>query len=91
VFLLDATCLGIKDAFARFALRAEYEENVYERFRQFEYEELPPSCTRKLLEQAVEFAGRFGLAPHPDYRAAQQIFWRLGLQQLPAQQYIRRK
>ena len=37
-------------------------------------ETIDPACARKLIEGAVEYAQRWNLSPHPDYKVARKIF-----------------
>jgi hypothetical protein len=74
-FLVDVFCLGVKDAFAEITPRSHYQTNVYERLAQHRpLTRVSPSHVRKLVEEAVAYARRLGLEPHPDYRLAQQLF-----------------
>jgi DNA-binding transcriptional regulator YbjK len=73
VFLLDIYCLGVKDAFYRVVSTQEY---TYYR-QQLEgssLEQVHPSCLRKLVKGAVQYARDIGLAPHADYAGAAQLF-----------------
>ena len=76
VFLMDVHCLGVKDAFFRQFSAAEFQEFLKDIFI--------PSCSslpvehsgawgRKLVEDAVEYARRLGLAPHPDFKQGAKV------------------
>jgi hypothetical protein len=75
VFLVDVFCLGVKLAVFEACEPADYQQRI----RNYYVDEFPmvatePCAARKLLEQAVEYAGRIGFAPHPDYRKAMRPF-----------------
>lgn len=76
VFLLDVTCLGVKDAFFRQFSAAEFTKFLDDVFSG--YSEAPPlersaAWGRKLVEDAVEYARRLGFAPHPDYKQGAKV------------------
>ena len=74
-FLVDRYCLGVKDCFAKFVYPSQYQEmldGMTARGREFMRIDAPSA--RRLVEDAVEFAGRYDLKPHPDYRTAKLIF-----------------
>ncbi len=73
-FLVDAFCLGVKDALFR-----ELEEAKMESFLDsFEatapFEAVDPSYARKLLRDAAAYARSLGLEPHADYAALEPLF-----------------
>lgn len=70
-FLIDRYCLGVKDCFADIASRFEYDSRYLGKMR---YRPATPETVRHLVEQAVEFAERNGLHPHPDYARVRQVF-----------------
>ncbi len=75
VFLVDVYCLGVKNAFSGIRFRSEYQEDLYDSFRdRFEVINVKPEYARKLIEGAVEYARGIGLSPHPDYQKAKMIF-----------------
>jgi len=75
MFLVDMYCLGVKDAFFDVVPRAVYEKRIYGKLPgKYEMVDLEPETARKLVEGAVEYAGRLGLAPHRDYPKARLIF-----------------
>lgn len=74
VFLVDAYCTGIKDAFARFVGPSEYEEALRGFRERDPLVASRPECLRKLVEGAEAYAGNLGIGPHPDYEAAKRIF-----------------
>lgn len=73
VFLVDTYCLGVKDAF--FTLFGNEEK--YAEFKDNLTASNPaplvshhPSCFRKLLEGAIDYARDLGFSPHKDYKSA---------------------
>jgi hypothetical protein len=75
VFLVDRSCLGVKDAIAEITSRFTYEDKFMSKFRRQEgARELAPAAARQLVESAVDYARRLGLAPHADYHKAAPIF-----------------
>lgn len=73
-FLIDAYCLGVKDAMARISSRARYDDNRHNMGRGREFLQVPPEHARKLVEDAVLYARKLGFEPHPDYHKAMPIF-----------------
>lgn len=73
VFLLDVFCLGAKNAFFSKIGADEFEGFLSNLFPRAPVE-LSAGCGRKLVEDAVAFAGRFDLAPHADYKQACRVF-----------------
>lgn len=74
-FLVDRYCLGVKDCFAQFVSLSRYQEmrdGMIERGMGFTRIDAPSA--RRLVEDAVEFAARYDLKPHPDYRTAKLVF-----------------
>jgi hypothetical protein len=76
VFLMDTYCLGVKDAFFRQFSADEFVKFLEDIFSG--YSDIPPlersgAWGRKLVEDAVEYANRLGLAPHPDYKKGAKV------------------
>ena len=72
-FLVDAWCLGIKDAFDDNDVpAAELEAYIAERVPG-DVERIHPACAKKLIEGAIAYAERLGIAPHRDYRKARRV------------------
>ncbi len=74
VFLLDVYCLGVKDAF--FTRMSVQEYDVVFLASVFSVEgktAIDPTCARKLVQDAVDYANRLGFEPHPDYREAARV------------------
>lgn len=74
VFLVDAYCLGVKDAFVKLVNETEYQEMIEGMRLRGGLNSIHPTCARKLVESAIEWAGDLGFKPHKDYRAARRIF-----------------
>jgi hypothetical protein len=72
--LLDVWCLGVKDVYIYVMSSPDYHEQLDWIEERFEMQDIAPEGARKLVEGAIEFAARYGLAPHPDYRVAKLIF-----------------
>lgn len=75
VFLIDAWCLGVKDAF--------YTELTSEKLKTDLLDKMPPGsevipiepcCARKLVEESVRYALSFGFAPNHDYKKGAKVF-----------------
>jgi hypothetical protein len=73
-FLVDVWCLGVKDAFFRVVPNERFEEQMNASSRKQPVVDIDPSDARKLLHDAVGYAGSFGLAPSGDFVAAEAIF-----------------
>ncbi len=75
-FLVDAYCLGIKNAMYRIFEASEYAGAVERIFEATEvrFERQHPAYARKLVEGAVAYARDLGFDPHPDYKIARAIF-----------------
>ena len=73
-FLVDAYCLGVKDAFFR-----ELDDEDLDRFLNGARATAPlasvePAYARKLLRDAAAYAQSLGLPPHADYAAVEPLF-----------------
>lgn len=73
-FLVDTYCLGVKNALYRVISPAEYNYYRGQIESQTPLESVHPSCLRKLVEGAVQYARDLGFPPHPDYAQAAQLF-----------------
>ncbi|TWT82917.1 hypothetical protein CA13_43800 [Planctomycetes bacterium CA13] len=73
-FLVDAFCLGVKDIHAF----VTYPSNLTEYIERSEQvEPLKPCATakaKKFVEGSVEYARKFGIEPHADYRKVEPIW-----------------
>jgi hypothetical protein len=67
-YLVDSFCLGVKDTYVRILSPAEYQE-IFDRAAQAQpTRQVSGACLAKFVLGAVEFAKRFGLPPHEDFR-----------------------
>ncbi len=73
-FLLDAYCLGVKDALFRIDSETAYREFMEAIEENGKVNAIHPSCARKLVESAVIWAESIGFSPHKDYNSARKIF-----------------
>lgn len=74
VFLVDAFCLGVKNAFLSMASAEGYDGLLNRCRERAPLVPVKPECARKLVEGAVEYAADLGFSPHKDYHAAKAIF-----------------
>jgi len=75
VFLVDSSCLGVKDAFAELLPRSDYNDKYRRKLRShMPMYDAEPAAAKKLLEGAVEYAHNIGFRPHPDYERAVLLF-----------------
>ncbi len=78
LFLLDVTCLGVKDVIAHAApdhVAAIWLSGLFE--RSGPWIDVAPEHVRKLVEGSIGYALSLGLAPHRDCAAALPIFGEL--------------
>jgi hypothetical protein len=75
VFLIDAWCLGVKNAFLTELTPATFQTKLLDRMRdECTVVPIEPACARKLIEQAVKYAAGLGFAPPPDFKQAARVF-----------------
>ncbi|MEW6365575.1 MAG: hypothetical protein AB1714_13185 [Acidobacteriota bacterium] len=74
IFLVDVFCLGVKSALVAVTSPADYREKVSAMSANEVLEPVAPEYLRRLVEEAVEYAGGLGIPPHPDYREAAALF-----------------
>jgi hypothetical protein len=74
VFLVDAYCLGVKDAFFRIESETTYRELMEGMEKRGKVNAIHPACARKLVESAVIWSESIGFSPHKDYSGAKKIF-----------------
>lgn len=75
VFLVDVFCLGAKLAVYEEGDAQDYQRRIRDHYlERFPMVPLELCCARKLVEQAVAYAGQLGFAPHPDYKKAARVF-----------------
>ena len=67
VFLVDAYCLGVKDAFFTVRSPAEFDEGIATRFESQRLEPVAPAHARKLIQDAITYARNLGFEPHEDF------------------------
>lgn len=74
VFLVDAWCLGVKNAYLR-SLDADELELFFTLLETNEpLEVIDPSHARKLLREVARWSNALGFSPHPDFYAIEAIF-----------------
>ena len=73
-FLVDAYCLGVKDAMFREFDEDEMKELVDGAAVTAPLTPVDPAYARKLLRDAAAYAQSLGLQPHPDYAAVELLF-----------------
>jgi hypothetical protein len=75
VFLVEAYCLGVNNAFFARIPEHKYEKDMLGRvFAESSKAPLTAACGRKLVEEAVAYARGLGPDPHPDYKKAGRAF-----------------
>lgn len=67
VLLVDAYCLGVKNAFLTAVSPIEFEELLVGKMAGLQLKPQTPEYAVALTEQAIEYARRLGFEPHPDY------------------------
>ena len=77
-FVVDVFCLGVKNALFSVASEGVYENTIKARIvgshEGQRFENTHPSCARKIIEGASDYARTLGFSPHPSYRGAKAIF-----------------
>ena len=74
VFLLDLFCLGVKDATHHTdKTESEYRDFLAGLPAEAFGQSIQPACAKKMIEGAIEYAEKFGFAPHRDYRKARRV------------------
>jgi len=73
-FLVDAYCLGVKNALSRIVSPQEYSLFVDEIKTNEKLDRIHPSCLRKLVKGAIHYAQELGFGPHSDYGLAAKLF-----------------
>lgn len=74
VFLVDAYCLGVKDAFAFLRSREDFEDKLLASIGQaMRLRKVEPAYAKKLVLDAIAYARSIGFEPHPDYKLASKI------------------
>jgi hypothetical protein len=67
IYLIDAYCLGVKDAFMRYLPEDIYRNFLIETDSKQGLKKVDAAYAKKLIEDAVAYARNLGLEPHPDY------------------------
>ncbi len=73
-FLLDIYCVGVKDVILRVDVASEIEHFIEVLGEVQPMVVIEPTRARKLLRDLVAWSRSIGLAPHPDYAAAEPLF-----------------
>ena len=73
-FMLDAFCLGAKDAYFKELSPPNYQQTGYEFKQRENLQPSSPAYARKLVEECVDYAKSIGMVAHSDYRKARKIF-----------------
>lgn len=74
VFLIDAYCLGVKDAFAFLKSREEFEGKLLAGMGQTtRLRRVEPTYAKKLVLDAIAYARSIGFEPHPDYKLPSKV------------------
>jgi hypothetical protein len=74
IFLIDAFCLGVKDAFAFFRSRDDFHNTLLLSMRQTtRLRKVEPAYAKKLILDAIAYARDNGFEPHKDYQLASKV------------------
>lgn len=73
VFLVDAYCLGVKDAFWRIGSGSEFETLFDQWNERSPVHRVAPERLSKVVHCAADYAQSLGFAPHRDFRAARLL------------------
>lgn len=73
VFLVDAYCLGVKNAFMMLQSPAEFKNVIEHRFDINDLKPATAACARKLIDHAIAYARDLGFEPHRDFRDASVV------------------
>lgn len=71
-FVVDVHCLGVKNALFHVMSRSKYEGEFKRGVE--DSIEIHPSCAKKIITGAVNYAKNLGFPPHIDYHKASGIF-----------------
>ncbi len=75
VFLLDIFCLGVKDSFYNIITEEKYQ--IFLSKNPNEFKNIHPTCARKIIEGALNYAKGFGFKPHKNYKFSKMIFGKI--------------
>lgn len=73
-FLVDAHCLGVKDAFYTEMQPGQFKDRMQQLSEDDPMKEVEPSYARAVLHAAAAYAGGFGFSPAEDYDAVEPLF-----------------
>ncbi|MGB1207468.1 MAG: hypothetical protein ACPG5B_17600 [Chitinophagales bacterium] len=75
IYLVDLFCLGVKDAFYRFGITWNEFGEILEHYNSngAALEETSPEYGQGVIKSALEYAAKFGIQPHKDFKLAQYI------------------
>ncbi len=74
LLLIDSFCLGLKDGFGRVASLGEYRSMKRDLDAKYPPQKIDPASAARFVQDAIEFARRYGFEPHPDARKALPLF-----------------
>ena len=74
MFLVDAYCLGVKNADFNIVPRETFNDYIDQAAGLHGLPRDDPARARKLVEDAITYAGDLGFNPHRDFRNAEAIF-----------------
>ncbi len=74
IFLLDAYCMGVKNAIFVVLNPKDCATKIEEFSGNDNLENIHPSCARKIIEGCVDYGSKLGFKPHYDYGIAKKIF-----------------
>jgi hypothetical protein len=74
VFLVDVSCLGVKNVLFKSIGSEEYEVLVAGASAMQSLADADPSHARRLLRDVTAWSGSFGFSPHRDYAAVEALF-----------------
>jgi len=72
-FLIDAYCLGVKNAFLTVLSPFEFSDMIETSSRVSQLKEVTAPYARKLIEDSIAYARDLGFSPHHDFREASLI------------------
>jgi hypothetical protein len=73
IFLVDAYCLGVKDAFAGLRSRWEFADFLDTVGRGLSLRRCEPEYAKKLVVDAIAYARDLGFEPHKDFKLASKV------------------
>lgn len=77
-FVIDPYCLGVKNAMFRVLSKNSYENelklSLFQSHEGQTFENVDPSCVKKIINGALAYANALGFSPHKDYYNAIKLF-----------------